>query len=317
MSHGPALNILRKRALFLQKVREFFVKRNVLEVDCCALSPRAGIDSNIDSMETSASEFEMGYLHTSPEYAMKRLLASGLGDIYFLGHVFRKSDIGRFHNPEFTMVEWYRLGISFAALIQETCELLSLFLENLPTRTLSYGQAFQQYTHLHPKLSSVAELQLASSQLGAHNPNAWDRSTCIDFLLSHGIEPHLGINELTILTDYPPEEAALAQVVEKNGDLVAERFEIYHQGIELANGYHELGDAEELKKRFEEENALRRARNKQAYLLDEHFFAALKQGLPESCGVSVGFDRAFMLHCQAESIEQVLAFPWPRKPLAN
>lgn len=312
MSRGPTLDNLRKRAIMLQKVRAFFAERQILEVDCCALNPRASIDSHIDSIAAEPADSQTGFLHTSPEYAMKRLLTEGLGDIYFLGHVFRKSDIGHLHNPEFTMIEWYRLNTHFPNFIQEACELLFLFLGPLPIATVTYRQAFLQHVDLDYLEATLSQLQKKAADFGAEGALKWNKETCIHFLLSHAVEPNLGIEQLTILTDYPPDEAALARIVEKNGLFVAKRFEIYYRGIELANGYHELSDASELRRRFEKQNSERLRLNKKPYLLDEAFLKAMEKGLPESCGVAMGFDRALMLQCKAKTIEDVLAFCWPR-----
>lgn len=226
----------------LQRARDFFAARNILEVDCCALAPCAAIDANIDPIHASVTPSETGYLHTSPEYAMKRLLAAGSGDIYYLGHVFRKGEIGPRHNPEFTMAEWYRIGLPFSSLMEETCAFLSLFLGPLPTRTLSYKEAFLGYAGVDPFRASAETLRRAAAQHKLHAPASWSRDDYLYLLLSHLIEPHLGRGELTLLTDYPPSEAALACVLHKDGETVAERFEIYHEGVELANGYHELAD---------------------------------------------------------------------------
>jgi len=272
----------------LAQARSFFAERNILEVDTPHLVPRAPLDSNIDVIEA-----EGGFLHTSPEYAMKRLLAAGAPDIYFLGHVFRKNEIGPRHNPEFTMAEWYRKGISFDAMIQETCAFLFLFLGPLPIRYLSYREAFALYAKDRSTLDP-----------------SWDEATQRDYLLTHQIEPHLGRGELTVLLDYPPDQAALACLIEKGGQLVAERFEIYHEGIELTNGYHELTNSAELRKRFEKDNQLRKSQGKEPYRLDEAFLAALNH-LPDCCGVSVGFDRAFALMQKKAKLSEVLPFAWP------
>jgi elongation factor P--(R)-beta-lysine ligase len=241
---------------------------------------------------------------------MKRLLAAGSGDIYYLGHVFRKGDIGRLHNPEFAMAEWYRLGISFAEMIKETCAFLSLFFGPLPLREISYREAFQRYAGIDYTAASLLLIREAARKAGASGSEEWSRDVCLHFLLTHAIEPQLGIGELTVFTDYPPHEAALAQVVHKKGENVAERFEIYHEGVELANGYHELAEASELRRRFEEENEIRRAQMKEPYALDEAFLQAMGSGFPECCGVSVGFDRALMLRRKAKSLFEILPFAW-------
>lgn len=302
MSQEP-LKYLRERSLMLQRARSFFADRGVMEVDCCSLVQRAPIDSNIDVISASVTDSEKGFLHTSPEYAMKRLLSKGSGDIYFLGHVFRKGEIGRIHNPEFTMAEWYRLSFSFDEMISETCEFLFMFLGPLPIRKIGYREAFSQYLGIDYKKDDLAPYIPTYAQ-------DWSRETALHYLLSHKIEPHFGRGELTVLTEYPPSQAALASTFEKNGERVAERFEIYFEQVELANGYHELADASELRKRFEEENRIRKSLNKETYLLDEAFLSSLNNNFPECCGVSVGFDRALMLQQKASALCDVLPFSW-------
>ena len=283
----------------LARARAFFAERDVLEVDTGALVRCAPNDSNIDCIGTDQ---DGGFLHTSPEYAMKRLLSEGLGDCYFLGHVFRKGELGSLHNPEFTMVEWYRLNISFEEMIQETCEFLFLFLGAQKIERVSYRKAFQRFAGINYSEISLKELREITK-------SDWERETCLHYLLTHKIEPELGQGCLTVISDYPPYEAALACVVQKNGEKVAERYEIYHRGIELCNGYHELSDAKELRKRFEEKNQARVAEGKEPYAIDEKFLAAL-ENLPECCGVALGFDRALMLHLKLQSIKQVIPFAW-------
>ena len=283
----------------LAKARAFFAQRDVLEVDTGALVKCPPNDSHIDVISVDQDK---GYLHTSPEYAMKRLLSEGIGDCYFLGHVFRKGELGLLHNPEFTMVEWYRLGLSFKAMIQETCDFLSLFFGPKPIGLLSYREAFERYAGIDYTAVSLAELHRLTQ-------STWARETCLYYLLSHQIEPKLGEGELTVLTDYPPEAAALACLVEKNGETVAERYEIYCEGVELANGYHELADAKELRRRFEEKNGERLAEGKEPYAVDEKFLSAM-QTLPDCCGVALGFDRALMLRHKLKSIKQVIPFAW-------
>jgi len=290
----------------LHRARTFFSERNITEVDCCALVRRAPLDANIDVMSVAVTESQKGFLHTSPEISMKKLLASGSGDIYYLGHVFRKGEVGSRHNPEFTMTEWYRIGFSLDQMIAETCEFLFLFLGPFEIEILSYREAFLRYLGINYTEISLDELKLLTQE--EHTEN-WDRTTYIHFLLSHKIEPLLGKDKLTVLSDYPPQEAALAVVETKNGEKVAKRFEIYHQGVELTNGYQELNDPTELRRRFAQENKARKALGKEAYPLDENLFSAIEQ-LPSCCGVSVGFDRALMLRHKKQSLSQVLPFCW-------
>ena len=291
----------------LANARQFFADRNVLEVDCPALSAYPTIDSNIDVIPAYVTPSEIGYLHTSPEYAMKQLLTAGLGDIYYLGHVFRQGEIGRLHNPEFTMAEWYRVGFSFEQMIQETCDFIALFLCPQPVRHLSYRKAFETYVGVDYTRAPIADL-LAAARRFPLSPDAdqWSRTALVHFLLTHAIEPQLGQHELTVLLDYPPQEAALACVIEKDSERVAERFEVYSQGVELSNGYHELADGDEVRRRFQEENVLRAQAGKPAYPLDEAFLSALGPQFPDCCGVSVGVDRLLLLRHKAKTLSQIM-----------
>lgn len=295
----PKLAILKDRARMLAKARAFFDSRGVLEIDSGAMVRKAPLDNNIECI---AVDQDNGFLHTSPEYALKRLLAQGIGDCYFLGHVFRKGELGHLHNPEFTMVEWYRCGFSFEEMIRETAQFLFLFFEERPLRLLPYREAFEQYVGIDYKKESLSGLQKLTQ-------SKWDRETCIHYLVSHFIEPKLGQNDLTALIDFPPHEAALACVIEKKGELVAERFELYYEGVELTNGYHELSDSAELKSRFAKTNEKRMLEGKAPYALDEKFLESLSQ-LPDCCGVALGFDRAMMLRHKIRSIKQVIPFAW-------
>lgn len=296
----------------LSNVRAFFRARGVLEVDCCALVRCPSLDANIDSIEASVSDGETGYLHTSPEFAMKRLLSEGIGDIYYLGHVFRKNDLGRIHNPEFAMIEWYRTLMAFDDFIEEACALIRLFLGPLPIRRLPYRDALRTYAGVDPfsedfngpKAAKDLGISLSSDSLD------WNRDEWLHLLLSHAVEPNLGKGELTVLCDYPPSQAALSCIVERDGFPVAERFETYYQGIELSNGYHELTEPLEQRRRFEAENTARQKAGKKPYPLDERFLAALNKGLPDCCGVSIGFDRLMLLRYELFSIHEALPFSW-------
>lgn len=296
----------------LAEVRAYFAARHVLEIDCCALVRCPSLDSNIDSIEATVSEKEAGYLHTSPEFAMKRLLADGIGDIYYLGHVFRKNDLGRFHNPEFTMIEWYRVGVPFDMFIEEACAVIRLFLGPLPMRRLSYRDALRTYAGIDPfapHFDGAAAAKRHGIALSSDTLD-WSRDDWLHLLMSHAVEPQLGHGELTVISDYPPSQAALARLIERDGFPVAERFEVYFRGIELSNGYHELTDAIEQRRRFEEESSARQKAGNKSHALDERFLAALDKGLPDCCGVSLGFDRLLMQRLELSSIHEVLPFSW-------
>ncbi len=300
---------LSDRAEMLAAVRAFFAKRRVLEVDCCALLRAPSLDANVDAIEAAVSDTETGYLHTSPEFTMKKLLSEGLGDIYYLGHVFRKGELGRLHNPEFCMIEWYRKEVSFESFIEETCSLMKLFLGELPIRHLSYREALKTYAGIDLSEAGMP----AAKRLGisiSSDTTSWSHDDWLHLILSHVVEPKLGNGELTVLFDYPPSQAALSSIVEKEGLPVAERFEIYHRGIELSNGYHELTDAKEQRRRFEEENISRQSAEKEPYPIDEELLTALERGLPDCCGVSIGFDRLMLLRNNLQSIHEIIPLSW-------
>lgn len=292
----------------LARVRQFFAERSVMEVDTPLLSHAAPIATHIEIMTIHFQNGQKGYLHSSPEYAMKRLIAQGSGDIYQLSHVFRDGEIGERHNPEFTMIEWYRVGMTYDNLIQETLDLIHLFIPETTISTYTYAEAFEKFAGIDYRTASAHDLQkIAVKHNLSHDPS-WDKETFLHFLMGFLIEPQF--NGLCILKEYPASQAALAQTLFKNGDHIAERFEIYYNGMELANGFHELTDPVEQRQRFIEDNRERARRGKPLLPLDENFLAALETGLPDCCGVAVGFDRLLMLQQKKTSINEVLPFSW-------
>jgi lysyl-tRNA synthetase class 2 len=296
----------------LQKARAFFAKRNVMEVDCPALSQSAPVALHIDVMKVALKNDEIGYLHTSPEYGMKRLLAAGIGDIYQISHVFRDGEIGPLHNPEFTMAEWYRLGISFQEMITETLDFIRLFLGDLPSSAMNYREMLKKYLGIDYLADSDLLNYAETHGLDLpHDACAWDRDTLLTLLISFFIEPHLGNQELFVLQYYPASQAALSKTIAlDDGEKVACRFEVYYRGIELANGYHELTDAVEQRKRLEDSNRARLDAGKDALKIDERFLEALESGLPDCCGVAVGFDRLLMLKHQEKDLKNLLPMTW-------
>lgn len=298
--------ILRDRAHCFQEVRQFFSERAVLEVDCPLLTQAASIDAHIDLLPALYRGQETRYLITSPEYGMKRLLSEGMGDIYQLGHVFRDGERGSLHNPEFTMIEWYRIGFSFAEMIDETAELIMRLIGERPKETLSYREAVLRYTGLDPYSCPLSALQNLVCSEDA------DRDSLLNIALGTLVEPQLGRGVLTLLTHYPATQAALAKKIRIDGYDVAERFEIYANGLELANGYHELTNAQEQRERFHESNEARKALGKKAFPLDEHFLTALHKGIPDCCGVAVGFDRLMILRHGLTAIDSVIPFVWEK-----
>ncbi len=312
-SLASKVTILQQRATALRTVREFFHAKGVLEVDCPSLNHAAPIDCHIDVMRVELGDGEWGYLHTSPEYGMKRLLAAGLGDCYQLSHVFRLGEAGKLHNPEFTMLEWYRIGMEYCSFIEETLELLRLLLGPLSVSFLSYRNALQHYADIDYVYATSEELIACAKERGhslSVKATEWDKDTLLQFLLTSLVEPHLGKNELLVLHDYPATQAALAATKQKQDELIAERFEIYYRGIELANGYHELTDAKEQRQRLEGEEKMRQHLGKPPLPVDENFLKALEEGLPPCSGVAVGFDRLLMLQLGKETLAEVLPFSW-------
>ncbi len=306
------IDLLKDRALMLKKVRLFFSRRNVLEVDCPLLSKRASIDVHIDVMQTFVSECEIGFLHTSPEYGMKRLLGEGMPDIFQLSHVFRKGEIGSLHNPEFTLIEWYRKQFPLSKMIQETLSLLSLFFGKLPSVKQTYRNLFLEKTALDPSTATKSALfsYLEEKKISLPPDAAsYDKNTLLHLILTHCIEHTLGQGHLFVLTDFPPSQAALAQIEETSYGKVARRFEIYYQGIELANGYLELFDPIEQKKRFDAWNEERKKSNREIFAIDERLLAALAH-MPQASGVAVGFDRLLMLRHRKKNLSEILPFSW-------
>lgn len=245
---------------------------------------------------------------------MKRLLAAGSGCIYQIARVFRDGEAGRRHNPEFTLLEWYRVGFDHQRLMNEVAELVTTLLAGRlalaePER-LRYGALFQRHLNLNPHQASVAELRACAVQHGVPIPPgmpADETDPWLDLLLTHCIEPQLGLGRLTFVYDYPVSQAALARL-RPGAPPVGERFELYINGIELANGFHELGDAAEQRRRFEQENQARQTQGLPIMPLDERLLAALTAGLPDCAGVALGFDRLVMLAAGKASIREVMAF---------
>ena len=307
------IKILKDRAAMFSRVREFFGERGVLEVDCPSLGAFPSIDAHIDLIPAYYIGSQKRFLHSSPEYGMKRLLSLGLGDCYQLSHVFRDGECGEFHNPEFMMAEWYRVGGSFRGIVEETAEFVSLFIGDFPLKLISYREALLEYIGIDYLNASCSDLIECLEKRGFSmnsDLSLEDKDSLLNLLMGHYVEPHFGGENLWALTHYPASQAALANTIEKEGEPVAERFELYYKGVELANGYHELTDAVEQRKRFEEANGKREKIAKELLPIDERFLQALEKGLPDSCGVAVGFDRLMMLRNDRSSIGEVMPFSW-------
>lgn len=274
------------RSRYFKKVRQFFDTRGYHEVDTFALYPKTSVDAYIDPIVTTCGQ----YLHTSPECAMKRLLSFGSGDIYFLGHVFRKEELGSLHNTEFTMIEWYKTDTDEATFLQEVVDLLGLFLPTTTFEKVSFSDAFKRY---------------ATSSL--HVPKNWTKQEALHLQWADEVEPNLGRDQITIIHDFPKEEAACAKTHLVNGVEKAMRFEFYFQGIELCNGFCELSDAKEQEKRYIEANRQREQSHKEPIPYDTYFLEDLKNGLPPNTyGMAAGFDRLMMLGEQKKDIHDIL-----------
>jgi len=289
-------------------IREFFYQRQVLEVEVPLLAAAGVSDPHIDCLTTRFNQSDY-YLQSSPEYAMKRLLADGCGDIYSLAKAFRNGEQGRRHNPEFSMLEWYRLGFDEQQLMAEVAELIAGLIDELAVVYLSYGELFQQYLEINPHTATLNDLQgLVCQHLDMGDYACPDTSTALDILISQIIEPQLPLG-LVFIYDYPAEQAALARLAKNSGGQpVAKRFEAFLNGMEIANGYWELSDAAEQGRRFKHDLQRRQQQGLAAVPLDQNLMAALEQGLPDCAGVAIGVDRLLMQLSSAGSISEVLSF---------
>ncbi|MDE2348708.1 MAG: EF-P lysine aminoacylase GenX [Gammaproteobacteria bacterium] len=307
---------LRARAAMLAGAREFFGERGVLEVDTPILGAGGTTDPQIDSLSTRIRGFAAPfYLGTSPEFAMKRLIAAGSGDIYQICKVFRDDEHGRWHNPEFTMIEWYRLGYDDAALMGEVEEIVARMLA--PHRRLAaaerlgYAAAIHRHAGVDADRADLEALRGAAAANGVHCDAELDRDGALDLLMGLVVGPRLGRDRPTFICDYPASQASLARLKPGNPP-VAARFEFYLDGIELANGFHELSNAAEQRARFEADLATRRARGRELPALDERLIAALAAGLPDCAGVALGFDRLAAIAVGAGGLAGAMAFPIDR-----
>lgn len=320
---SATLSHLTKRAALVSKMRAFFADRQVMEVDTPLMCHTSVTDPMIESIpvlyralsqhEREATRY---YLQTSPEYAMKRLLAAGSGSIYQLSKAFRQGEVGRHHNPEFSMLEWYRVGFDHHALMDEVDALLRCLLDVSVSERVSYADAFFQYVGINPHKTTLQECKVRASHLQLElgfdvmNVDDW-----LHVFMSHCIEPQLGRHRPCFVYDFPISLAALSRIVPATDDRlypVAARFEVYYKGIELANGFHELCDANEQRSRFVANMAMREQLGLAALPLDEYFLGALAHGLPDCSGVALGFDRLVMLALGHDTLQSVLSFDFSR-----
>lgn len=309
---------LKQRAALLSRIRQFFAERDVLEVDTPAMSHATVTDVHLHTFQTQfvGPGYATGrhlHLMTSPEFHMKRLLAAGSGSIYQMAKAFRNEENGRYHNPEFTMLEWYRVGFDHHDLMDEMDALLQMTLQTGASERLTYQQAFLTVLGVCPLEGSMAELKQAAASLGLSDiaESETDRDTLLQLLFSMGVEGNIGQHVPAFVFDFPASQAALAKI-NPNDARVADRFEVYFKGIELANGFHELDNPREQLARFEADNAKRIAMGLAPQPIDYHLIAALEAGLPACAGVALGIDRLIMLALGEDHIDKVTAFPFPR-----
>ena len=313
--------MLRLRAQVLGDIRRFFLDRAVLEVETPLLSHSSGTDPQLDFFTTDYCSPPLQhtlFLQTSPEFAMKRLLAAGSGSIYQIGKAFRNGESGRFHNPEFTLLEWYQVGYTLPQLMDEIVELMGVLFGGRrslnPAQRFSYQEIFYRYTGLDPLEFSYQDY--CAYARDNRIPEAvgicgYDHTLWLDFIFSHKVQPQLGENAVCMVYGYPACQSSLARINEDNSQ-ITDRVEIFISGIELGNGYYELINAEEQSRRFDEEIVIRQQRKRPVAVKDKHLVAALEAGLPACSGMAIGLDRLLMLLANSASIDGVLNFPLHR-----
>ena len=292
---------LKSRALLIQQIRQYFTEQNVLEVETPCLSNSTVTDPYLEAFEIAGK-----YLQTSPEYAMKRLLAHGSGDIYQISKAFRNEDLGRFHNPEFTLLEWYRCDFTLADMFSEIEQLLRLTLGISEVETHRYADLFSEHLDVNVHSASIEELKVLLDR-HCNGLSVSDVDDCLTALFATCIEPNIGQQIPCIVSHFPSSQASLARL-DPDDPREALRFEVYYRGTELANGFHELTDPVEQKQRFESDNSKRLKNNLPEKPIDQRFLAALQDGLPDCVGVALGIDRLLMLKLGADSISQVMSF---------
>ena len=306
---GAGIETLRRRAAIIAAIRGFFAARGVLEVDTPQLCPVTATDPLLESIPAHPFDDAPWYQQTSPEFAMKRLLAAGSGPIYQLAHAFRRRESGARHNPEFTMLEWYRPGFDTAALVAEVAELAGELIGARPVRRDAWAALFLHHAGLDPFAAGDAALAERAAPLAGEVARGWTRDELLDLLFSELVEPRLGHDCLQFVDAFPASRASLARTtLDAAGNPVADRFELFIDGCEIANGYNELCDADELRRRMGADNRVRAARGLPPSPPDERLLAAMSSGLPECAGVALGVDRLVMIALGVQHIDEVLAF---------
>lgn len=315
---NASIPLLKQRAQVLKRIRTFFESKDVWEVETPLLCHHGSCDPFIKSWRAYVDGdtiHEAGYLQTSPEYAMKRLLANGSGSIYQLGKAFRGDEEGRYHNPEFTLLEWYRVGWTAEQLMAEVGELIRQFLPDIAMTQYSYREVFLTYLSLDPWQATIQDLQNSASIQGVTVPDTVDvndKDMWLMWLMATVIEPQWHKKGVVFVYNYPPSQAILAALAETEYGTVAKRFEVYLDGIELANGFQELQDAAVQRQRFIADNAKRQRLGLPLVTIDEYLLAALTAGLPDCAGVALGVDRLLLSLLQQEAVSQTMAFSFAR-----
>ncbi|RMG51682.1 MAG: EF-P lysine aminoacylase GenX [Gammaproteobacteria bacterium] len=304
---GADREALQARARLLRQVRAFFDQRGLLEVDTPLLCRFGASEPQIEGLSCGPR-----HLQTSPEYAMKRLLAAGVGDCWQVCHAFRGGELGALHNPEFTLLEWYRIGYDHYRLMDEVEALLGELLGprlSAPAERLAYAEVFRRHLDIDPFTGDQAQLEAAAGDVLPETP--LDRDGLLELLMALRIQPRLPDDRLTFIHDWPLSQAALARVLPGDPPRGA-RFEVYLGAVELGNGYWELTNATEQARRFEADNRRRRAAGRAEVTADPYLLAALESGLPDCAGVAIGLDRVLMLQLGRATLDEVLSFSWER-----
>lgn len=312
---SASLGQLKTRAAILQQVRAFFAARQVMEVETPLMCHTSVTDPYIQSIKALLNKDgceQRYYLQTSPEYAMKRILSAGSGPIYQICKAFRQDEIGRYHNPEFTILEWYQLHFDHHDLMDEVDDFLQIILKVDKAERFTYQALFLNYLQIDPYSADIETLKACAKLNNIEvQGEITDRDTWLMLLMSHVIEPQIGEKVPCFIYDFPASQASLARIQPGNPE-VASRFEVYFRGIELANGFHELQNEAEQRARFNNNLLLREQMNLPLLPLDENFLNALSHGLPDCAGVAMGIDRLVMLATQSAELSDTLSFDFKR-----
>jgi len=311
------VKIARRRLEILDKVRTFFRSRDLLEVETPVLSRGISTDCHIDVFSSeffpsgygTPGQGKQYYLQTSPEFHMKRMLAEGYPDIFQISRVFRNGELGSRHNPEFTMIEWYRRNFTMNMLIEEVADLCRSILGRIQVLTMSYRDLFTGCGAPDPLEATTEELFAFCKSFDSCAPAFTMRSDALNYVLSGFVEPGIPHECMVFVHNFPSDQAFLA-MVDQADPRTARRFECYYKGLELCNGYEELADSSENERRMNEQNEIRKTMKKPALPANQPFIEALQKGIPPCAGVALGLDRLVMVALGASSIDEVVAFPW-------